>query len=95
MRFRLSPASNNAQDCRDLDATLARLHTVTIKAGDAEITAAGGIDGRMKSLGTGMYTLAFELSGLRLDVVADLSGSPAMLTVTERNHGCTWAARPA
>ncbi|MFI4998866.1 MAG: hypothetical protein ACHQK9_03205 [Reyranellales bacterium] len=93
-RFRLSPASDNVHECFDLDANLARTHTVTVKAGDVEITSAGGIEGRMKPVRAGVYEIAFELSGLRLDVVADLAGPPPRLTVRERDHGCTWAARP-
>jgi hypothetical protein len=36
----------------------------------------------------------FELSGQRLNVVADLSGAPKTLTVSEQQLGCKWRASP-
>ena len=93
-RYRLSADPANTNSCRDLDAVLARLHTVTVKKGDVEITSAGGIEGRMHKVSEGVYVVAFELSGQRLDVVANLSTVPKTLTVSDRLFGCRWRASP-
>jgi hypothetical protein len=91
-RYRLSADPGNTTSCRDLDAVLARMHTVTVKKGDVEITSAGGIEGRMHKVSEGVYVVAFELSGQRLDVVANLSTVPKTLTVSDRLFGCRWRA---
>jgi hypothetical protein len=93
-RFRLAGEPNNQTTCRSLDAVLARPHTVTVKAGDVEITSAGGIEGRMKPVRNGVYRVRFELSGLSLDVVADLGAAPRTLTVSDGQRGCKWLATP-
>jgi hypothetical protein len=93
-RFRLTSEPNNQTICRSLDAVLARRHTVTVKAGDVEITSAGGVEGRMKQSHDGVYSVVFELSGLSLDVVADLAGTPKTLAVSDRQLGCKWRATP-
>jgi len=72
-RFRLSADTSNTASCRALDAVLARPHTVTVNEGDVEITSAGGIEGRMNEARPAVYRVAFELSGMQLDVVADLT----------------------
>ena len=46
----------------------------------------------MKLVRPNVYETEFALSGVRLDVVADLSASPKTLTVTEKNRGCKWMA---
>jgi hypothetical protein len=93
-RYRLVADSSNSSNCSDLDLALARTHTVTVKNGDVEITSAGGIEGRMRELREGVYVVVFELSGQRLDVVADLSSKPMVLTVSDRLFGCKWHANP-
>jgi len=93
-RFRLAAEPGNTTTCRTLDAVLARLHTVAVKAGDVEIISAGGIEGRMKPVSGGVYRVGFELSGVSLDVVADLGTIPRTLTVVDRQLGCRWQANP-
>jgi hypothetical protein len=93
-RYRLSAEQSNATTCKALDPALARPHTITVKNGDVEITSAGGIEGRMREVRAGVYSVVFELSGLRLDVIADLSRSPKSLTVSDRQFGCKWQATP-
>jgi len=93
-RYRLSADPGNATTCSALDPALARPHTITVKNGDVEITSAGAIEGRMREVRVGVYSVVFELSGLRLDVVADLSRSPKSLTVSDRQFGCKWQASP-
>ena len=90
--FRLAQDPKNIQGCIALDPSMTRVHTLTIKAGQAEIKSAGGIDDKMKLVRPGVYETVFTLSGVRLDVVADLSVTPKTLTVTEKNRGCKWMA---
>jgi len=93
-RFRLAGDAGNAEACKTLDLALRRPHTVWVRNGDVEITSAGGIEGRMREVRSGVYSVAFELSGRRLEVVADLSATPRTLTVSEKQLGCTWRANP-
>jgi len=93
-RYHLAADAGNRGRCEFLDPVLARLHTVTVRHGDVEITSAGGIEGRMTEIRRGVYGVVFELSGLRLDVVADLSPAHRMLTVADRQSGCRWQADP-
>jgi len=92
--YRLAAEPGNASSCRTLDPVLARPHTDTAKDGDVEITSAGAIEGRMREVRAGVYGVVFELSGQRLNVVADLSVAPKTLTVSEPQLGCEWRASP-
>jgi hypothetical protein len=93
-RFRLAGDPANVSECRELDPAVARSHAITVKDGDVEITSAGGIEGRMREVRAGVYNMVFELSGQRLDVVADLSAAPKALAVSDRQFGCKWRANP-
>ena len=93
-RYHLVGETGNASKCKFLDPALSRLHTVTVTQGDVEIMSAGGIEGRMREIRPGTYGVVFELSGLRLDVVADLSPAHRMLSVSDRELGCRWRAVP-
>jgi hypothetical protein len=93
-RFHLVGDASNVADCKALDMALGRPHTVSVKNGDVEITSAGGIEGRMAEIRPGVYRQAFELAGIRLDVVADLSTPRRTLTVADRGLGCKWQATP-
>ena len=90
--FRLAQDPKNIQGCTALDPSFTRVHTLTIKGGQAEVKSAGGIDDKMKLVRPNVYETVFALSGVRLDVVADLSGTPKTLTITEKNRGCKWTA---
>jgi hypothetical protein len=90
--FRLAQDPKNIQGCTALDPSFTRVHTLTIKGGQAEVKSAGGIDDKMKLVRPNVYQTEFALSGVRLDVVADLSATPKTLTVTEKNRGCKWSA---
>jgi len=93
-RYRLAGDPSNVDSCHALDPVLARQHTITVKNGDVEITSAGGIEGRMREVRAGVYGVVFELSGQRLEVVADLGAAPKTLTVSEGQPACTWRANP-
>ena len=92
VEFRLAQDPKNIQGCTALDSAMTRVHTLTIKGGQAEIKSAGGIDDEMKLVRPSVYQTVFALSGARLLVVADLSATPKTLTVTDNNRGCKWMA---
>src|SRR5882672_9794487 len=47
-RFRLAQDPKNIQGCTAYDSALTRVHTFTLKGGQAEVKSAGGIDDKMK-----------------------------------------------
>jgi hypothetical protein len=93
-RFRLAGVPGNIQACVALEASMARVHTVTVKGGNADLRFAGGINQKLKTVKPGVYTADFEMSGARLDAVADLTATPKTLTVTSKSLGCKWTGQP-
>ena len=93
-QFRLKQDPKNIQGCTAYDSAVTRVHTFTVKGGQAEIKSAGGIDDKMKLVRPNVYQTVFQLAGVHLDVVADLASTPRTLTVTEKNRGCKWWATP-
>ncbi len=93
-KFRLAQDPKNIQGCTNYDAALTRVHTFTIKDGQATVKSAGGIDDKMKMVKPNVYQTVFDLGGTKLDVVADLSATPKSMTVTEKNRGCRWHGTP-
>jgi hypothetical protein len=92
IEFRLVAAKTNPVGCTSLDASMSRVHTVTKTGDSAIIKSSGGIDDKMKQTKPNVYTTVFSLSGVRLDVVADASVTPATLSVLEAQRGCKWNA---
>jgi len=92
IEFRLAAATTNPVGCTALDPALSRVHTVTKTGDTAVIKSAGGIDDKMKQTKPNIYATNFSLSGVRLDVVADASVTPATLSVVEAQRGCKWNA---
>jgi hypothetical protein len=90
VEFRLAGAPNNVTGCIAADPSFTRVHTFTVKGGQAELTSAGGINSKMKLDKPGVYETDYRLGQLNLHVVADLNART--LTVTERNLGCRWTA---
>jgi hypothetical protein len=88
--FRLAAAPNNIQGCIAADPQFTRVHTFTVKGGQAEITSPGGIHTKLKVVRPNVYESDYELGRLHLHLVADLAASPPSLTVTEKNLGCKW-----
>jgi hypothetical protein len=90
VEFRLAAAPGNIQGCIAADPQFTRVHTFTVKGGQAELTSAGGVNTRMKLEKPGIYETDYQLGGRNLHVVADLNART--LTVTEKNLGCRWTA---
>jgi len=91
IHFRMAPDPTNDVDCSALDPGLRGLHTVTLKDGVAMISSTGGLEGRLTRQRPGVYGIAFELAGHRLDGIAYLDGSAARLVVMARDGRCRWA----
>lgn len=91
VEFRLAGAPGNVTGCIGADPQFTRLHTFTVKGGDAQLTAPGGINTHMKLAKPGVYETDYRMGQLNLHVVADLNART--LTVTDRNLGCKWTAK--
>lgn len=92
VEFRLTPASANLAACRNLDASLSRVHTVTLDGDKSSIKSSGGINDRLKQPSPGNYVTDFALGGVKLHVIADANAKPRTLKVVEANWGCRWDA---
>ncbi len=90
VEFRLAAAPNNIQGCIAADPQFTRVHTLTLKGGQAELTSPGGIDTKLKVAKPNVYETDYELGRLHLHLVADLAATPPSLTVTEKYLGCKW-----
>lgn len=90
VEFRLAAAPNNIQGCISADPQFTRVHTFTLKGGQAELTSAGGIHTKMKVAKPNVYETDYVLGRLNLHLVADLAATPPSLTVTEKSLGCKW-----
>lgn len=92
VEFRLAAAPNNIQGCIAADPQFTRVHTFTLKGGQAELTSPGGIHTKLKLEKPNVYVSDYELGRLNLHLVADLAATPPSLTVTEKYLGCRWTA---
>ena len=92
IEFRLTADKANPAGCTSLDASLSRVHTVTVTGDKALLKSAGGINDTLKQSSPGIYKTTFSLAGVRLDVVADASKTPRSLTVVEAQRSCKWNA---
>lgn len=92
IEFRVVAAKGNPSACTNLDASLSRVHTITLMGDKASLKSAGGINDTMKQASPGLYKTTFSLGGVKLDVVADASKIPKTLEVTESSRGCHWNA---
>lgn len=91
--FWLAALPGNIQGCIRADPQFTREHIFTLKDGQAEITSPGGINTKLKMVKPNVYETDYQLGGLHLHVVADLSVTPRTLNVTEKNLGCKWTAK--
>jgi hypothetical protein len=92
IEYRLTADKANPAGCTSLDASLSRVHTVTVTGDKALLKSAGGINDTLKQASPGIYKTTFSLAGVRLDVVADASTPPRSLTVVEAQRSCKWNA---
>jgi hypothetical protein len=92
IQFRLAAAAGNPVTCNNLDASLSRVHTVTLAGDTATIKSAGGIDDTMKQASPRVYKTSFSLGGVTLEVTADAASTPRSLNVVEPKLGCRWNA---
>ena len=92
-QFRLVAAPNNITGCIAADPQFTRVHTFTVKHGEAELTAPGGINTKMKLEKPNIYATDDDLGRLNLHIVADLAATPPSLTVDDKNLGCKWTAK--
>ncbi len=92
IEFRAVAAKGNPSGCVSLDASLSRLHTITLMGDKAILKSSGGINDTLKQIAPRVYKTTFSLGGVKLDVVADASKAPKTLQVTEASRGCHWNA---
>jgi len=82
-QFRLVAAPNNITGCIAADPQFTRVHTFTVKNGEAELTAPGGINTKMKLEKPNVYATDDNLGRLNLHIVADLAATPVTPYVEE------------
>ena len=92
IQFRVAPAVGNPTGCTGLDASLSRVHTITVTGDRAVLKSSGGINDTLKQTAPRVYRTTFRLGDVTLEVVADAANEPKSLTVTEPKRGCHWAA---
>jgi hypothetical protein len=92
IQFRLEPVRTNPMDCQKYDASLSRVHSVTLDGDKAIIKSAGGINDDMKQVAPKVYKTTFRLGSTTLHVTADAAATPRSLLVAEPNLGCKWNA---
>lgn len=92
IEFRVIAAKGNPSGCIGLDASLSRVHTITLAGDKAMLKSSGGINDTLKQTAPGVYKTRLGMGGVNLDVVADASKSPRTLEVTEASRGCHWNA---
>jgi len=90
--FRLVASKSNPMACNNLDASLSRVHTVTLTGEKAHIKSAGGVNDDMKLAAPKVYKTSFSLGGVTLQVTADAGAKPRSLQVAEPKLGCKWDA---
>ena len=90
--FRVIAAKGNPSGCISLDASLSRVHTITLMGDKAMLKSSGGINDTLKQTAPNVYKGRQGLGGVNLDIVADASKSPKTLEGTEASRGCRWNA---
>lgn len=92
IEFRVVASKGNPSGCIGLDASLSRVHTITLMGDKAMLKSSGGINDTLKQTAAGVYKTRIGMGGVNLDVVADASKSPRSLEVIEASRGCHWNA---
>lgn len=89
--FRFTQDPSNMTACLKMAPQFEREHTLTVAGDSVKLTGPGGLNTQMKAVKPNVYETVLELSGERLDYVADLAAK--MLTVKGNNLGCKWSAK--
>lgn len=92
VEFRVVPTDRNPGTCRQWDAELSRVNTVTRDGDTAVLRTAGGITRVMAQTSPNVFSTTLALGGTNFNVVADASRSPGTLEVEEPRAGCRWSA---
>lgn len=85
-------AKGNPSACTTLDASMSRVHSVTVTGDKAALKSSGGINDTLKQTQPKVYKTTFALSGARLEIVADTAATPKTLEAVEPKLGCRWSA---
>jgi len=88
-RFTADPANMSA--CIALAPQFKREHTLTVTGDAVRITGPGGLSEPMKLAKPNVYEMVLQLSGERMDYVADLGAKT--ISARGNNLGCKWSAR--
>ena len=90
--FWLKGGVNNLTDCIAFDPQFTRKHVFTLRNGQAEIHAPGGLNTSLSPVRPGVYQTRLQLGRLNMLVTADVASTPKTLTVQDSNLGCSWSA---
>lgn len=85
-------AQGNPSACSNIDASMSRVHTVTVMGDKATLKSSGGINDTLKQTAPNIYKTTFSLSGARLDIIANTATTPRTLEAVEPKIGCRWNA---
>jgi hypothetical protein len=92
VKFSFKENPNNISGCIQLDPSFTREHTFTIANGQVELTSAGNIHVKMKSIRPNVYEGHFDLGRMNLTYTADLGATPPTLVARTQDGGCRWNA---
>ncbi|MGE0154026.1 MAG: hypothetical protein AB7R90_15530 [Reyranellaceae bacterium] len=91
-KARLEPEARNVGLCIELDTSLRREHTLTVTGDAATLASSGGIRANMKQISPKVYENAtVQMGANQFRSVADLSKTPATLTISDNRLGCRWS----
>src|SRR5260370_38431738 len=83
-QFRLVAAPNNITGCIAADPQFTRVHSFTVKNGQADLPAPGGINTKMKLEKPTVYATHYDMGRLNMHIFADLTAPLPSTTVTAR-----------
>src|SRR5262245_23156385 len=81
--FWLKGGANNLTGCIAFDPQFTRKHVFTLKNGQAEIHAPGGLNTSLGLVRPGIYQTRLQLGRLNMLVTADVLSKPKTLTVQD------------
>ena len=93
MEFRLVGAPGNITGCIAADPQFTRVHTFTLKDGQAELTAPGGINTKMKLEKPGVYDGRVPVGRAARCMSSPTCATPSRSPSPTRISGCKWTAK--